>query len=76
MRLWNLTDPAHPEPLGQPLYGHTARVTSVAFSPDGHTLASGSGDDTIRLWNLTDPAHPAPLGQPLTGHTPARKCGV
>ena len=69
VRLWNLTDPAHPGPLGQPLRGHTDRVWSVAFSPDGHTLASGSSDHTVRLWNLTDPAHPHPLGQPLTGHT-------
>jgi WD40 repeat protein len=69
IRLWNLTDPAHPAPLGEPLTGHTNAVTSVAFSPDGHTLASGSQDDTIQLWNLTDPAHPAPLGGPLTGHT-------
>ena len=69
IRLWNLTDPTHPAPLGQPLTGHTQGVESVAFSPDGHTLASGSADHTIRLWNLTDPAHPTPLGQPLTGHT-------
>ncbi len=68
IRLWNLTDPAHPGPLGQPLTGHAGPVNSVAFSPDGHTLASGSDDHTIRLWNLIDPAHPGPLGQPLTGH--------
>jgi WD40 repeat protein len=68
VRLWNLTDPAHPAPLGQPLQGHTGIVWSVAFSPDGHTLASGSGDHTVRLWDLTDPTHPRPVGQPLQGH--------
>lgn len=31
------------------LSGHSARVSSVAFSPDGQTLASGSSDNTIRL---------------------------
>ena len=33
------------------LIGHTSRVESVAFGPDGHTLASG-GDVTVRLWDL------------------------
>jgi WD domain, G-beta repeat len=69
VRLWNVTDPAHPALLGQPLTGHPDWVNEVAFSPDGRTLASGSGDQTVRLWNVTDPAHPTPLGQPLTGHT-------
>jgi WD40 repeat protein len=32
------------------LSGHKASVNSVAISPDGLTLASGSGDNTIRLW--------------------------
>ncbi|WP_240274690.1 protein kinase domain-containing protein [Mycobacterium ulcerans] len=69
IQLWNLTDPAHPGPLGPPLQGHSAGVVSIAFNPDGHTLASGSHDGTIQLWNLTDPAHPGPLGPPLEGHS-------
>lgn len=32
--------------------GHTNAVTSVAFSPDGRFMLSGSRDQTIKLWNL------------------------
>ena len=32
--------------------GHDGRVNSVAFSPDGKTLASGSDDYTIKLWDV------------------------
>jgi WD40 repeat protein len=38
--------------LGQPLSGHTGWVNSVAFTPDGQTLASGSYDGTILLWDV------------------------
>jgi WD40 repeat protein len=48
------------------LTGHTGAVFSVAFSPDGKTLASGTDDHTIRLWDV---ATGRPTGQPLTGHT-------
>ena len=34
------------------LEGHTGRVNSVTFSPDGTTLASGSWDPSIKLWDV------------------------
>jgi energy-coupling factor transporter ATP-binding protein EcfA2 len=34
------------------LEGHHSTVNSVNFSPDGKTLVSGSGDNTIKLWNV------------------------
>jgi WD40 repeat protein len=32
------------------LKGHTGNVWSVAFSPDGRTLALGSWDNTVKLY--------------------------
>ena len=43
-------------------------VTSVAFSPDGKTLASGSWDNTIILWDVSNRQSPVQLGAPLSGH--------
>jgi WD40 repeat protein len=34
------------------LTGHTESVTSIAFSPDGKTIATSSDDSTGRLWSL------------------------
>lgn len=39
-------------PWLQMLAGHADYVNSVAFSPDGATLVSGSDDGTVRLWDV------------------------
>ena len=33
------------------LKGHTGTVTSVAFSPDGTRIVTGSGDQTAKVWD-------------------------
>jgi WD40 repeat protein len=47
------------------LKGHTYHVRSVAFSPNGKTLASGSSDETIKLWDVASGKERATL----TGHS-------
>ncbi|MEG4247707.1 MULTISPECIES: WD40 domain-containing protein [unclassified Microcoleus] len=47
------------------LEGHSDSVRSVAFSPDGKTLASASNDNSIKLWNL----HTQKPIATLTGHS-------
>jgi WD40 repeat protein/tRNA A-37 threonylcarbamoyl transferase component Bud32 len=37
------------------LYGHRGAVTSVACSPDGECLLSGSRDRTVKLWDIRRP---------------------
>lgn len=34
------------------LVGHSNNILSVAFGPDGNSLASGSSDKTVRLWRV------------------------
>ncbi len=46
------------------LAAHKYGVHSISFSPDGKTLASGSGDRTVKLWSLDGKEL-----NTLTGHT-------
>jgi WD40 repeat protein len=54
--LWNVTSPAEPSRVAT-LRGHDSAVQALAFSPDGHTLATTGLDTTVMLWNVTQPAH-------------------
>jgi WD40 repeat protein len=52
VQLWNVADPANPRPLGHPLTGPgKGGANSIAFGPNGRTLAVGS-DDGIQLWEI------------------------
>lgn len=67
VRTWDITDPSHPVPLGEPLTGPASWVNAVAFSPDGRTLAAGSSDTQLWQWDLRSRQplgtlpHPAPV---------------
>ncbi|PZO39369.1 MAG: hypothetical protein DCF19_13960 [Pseudanabaena frigida] len=69
IKLWdvNINAPQNLEPDLQPfqiLRGHSDRILSIAFSPNGQILASGSADRKIKLWN----PHTGKAMKTLQGH--------
>lgn len=49
--------------LHSTLKGHLSFIEAIQFSPNGHLLATGSHDETIRLWDVaTEASHKKPNG--------------
>jgi WD40 repeat protein/serine/threonine protein kinase/tetratricopeptide (TPR) repeat protein len=56
--LWYVCDQ-----LKGPLVGHDDRINSIAVSPDGRYLVSGSDDETVRIWDLATGGEAKVLGR-------------
>jgi WD40 repeat protein len=48
-----------------PQLGHSQGVFSLAFTPDGNTLASGSADNTVKFWDVASRREIRTLGPGL-----------
>jgi len=57
-----------PPSVGNPKFGGQNPVTSVAFSPDGKTLATGCTDGLTYLWNVAARTRSAALVGPVSAN--------
>ena len=64
INLWDVASGA----IKARLVGHTSVIQSVAFSPDGNTIASGSSDGTVKLWDVPRQRQPRASKATLSNH--------
>ena len=65
------TKPDHLNIEVVPAAGHSRGVQSVAFAPNGRTVLSGSGDNTLKLWDVASGACCAASWGMRTGSMPS-----
>ena len=59
------------ELLSEKTDAHSDAITSVAFSPDGTKIVSGSDDKTIKVWDFGAPGAREPSNRPSLAKTDA-----
>lgn len=56
VHLLDVSDPLHPREISATDAANYPQT--LAFAPDGRTLAVATADNTVELWDVADPAHP------------------
>jgi WD40 repeat protein len=51
------------------LTGHSTRVVYLAMSPDGQSIVTGAGDETLRFWHLFPSGKSSSLGEGTTSNS-------
>jgi WD40 repeat protein len=69
IRIWSLSSTASPSELpSSPLTGPATGISTMALSPDGHTLAAATAGGSVWLWSVAN-ASKASLSDTLTAAT-------
>ncbi|WP_169814882.1 WD40 repeat domain-containing protein [Nocardia crassostreae] len=62
---WDISDPAEPIALGDPIAMNTRRIVTFRFAPDSRTVLTSDLDGAVQRWDFSDSAAPRPINGPL-----------